>query len=96
MLEFAAFTPHHAQLTRITHSLRVQCGMVIKPKTPVEVLFPFVEKIDLVLIMTVEPGFGGQSFMEDQMAKVGEKATMYIPCVCVCVCVCVCSWCARN
>eukprot|EP00055_Hartaetosiga_balthica_P007338 m.25042 g.25042 ORF g.25042 m.25042 type:complete len:233 (+) comp5725_c0_seq1:156-854(+) len=48
----------------------MKCGMVIKPKTPVDVLFPYLEKLDTVLIMTVEPGFGGQKFMEDMMDKV--------------------------
>ena len=47
-----------------------QVGISIKPKTPVEWVFPYMEDIDLILIMTVEPGFGGQSFMEDMMPKV--------------------------
>jgi ribulose-phosphate 3-epimerase len=45
-------------------------GICLKPKSPPELIFPFLEKIDLVLLMTVEPGFGGQSFMEDMMPKV--------------------------
>ncbi|MDD3886635.1 MAG: ribulose-phosphate 3-epimerase [Victivallaceae bacterium] len=45
-------------------------GISIKPKTPAEAIFPWLDKIDLVLVMTVEPGFGGQSFMADQMPKV--------------------------
>jgi len=45
-------------------------GISLKPKTPAERLFPYLHKIDLVLIMTVEPGFGGQSFMADMMPKV--------------------------
>lgn len=45
-------------------------GICLKPDTPAEDLFPYLEKIDLVLIMTVEPGFGGQSFMSDMMPKV--------------------------
>lgn len=45
-------------------------GISLKPKTPAEKIFPYLDKIDLVLIMTVEPGFGGQSFMADMMPKV--------------------------
>jgi len=51
---------------------RVGCtvGISLKPATPAEAIFPWLDKIDLVLVMTVEPGFGGQSFMADQMGKV--------------------------
>lgn len=45
-------------------------GLSIKPNTPADAVFPYLEKIGLVLIMTVEPGFGGQSFMADMMPKV--------------------------
>ena len=45
-------------------------GISVKPKTDVSVLFPFIKDIDMVLIMTVEPGFGGQKFMGDMMDKV--------------------------
>ena len=45
-------------------------GISIKPKTSPEVLFPYLDKIDLVLVMTVEPGFGGQEFMHDCAMKI--------------------------
>jgi ribulose-phosphate 3-epimerase len=45
-------------------------GISLKPKTPAEQIFPLLDQIDLVLIMTVEPGFGGQSFMAEMMPKV--------------------------
>ena len=45
-------------------------GVSIKPKTPVEALEPILDKIDLVLVMSVEPGFGGQSFIEGSTDKV--------------------------
>lgn len=50
----------------------VKPGLVIKPNTPANAVFPYLDKIDLVLIMTVEPGFGGQSFMADMLPKVSE------------------------
>ena len=53
-------------------SRNIKAGLVIKPKTPAESVFEYLDKIDLVLIMTVEPGFGGQSFMADMMPKVKE------------------------
>ena len=45
-------------------------AMVIKPGTPAEAVFPYLDKLYMVLVMTVEPGFGGQSFMPDMMDKV--------------------------
>ncbi|MBE7711185.1 MAG: ribulose-phosphate 3-epimerase [Cyanobacteria bacterium SIG31] len=47
-------------------------GISIKPKTEPKVLLPYLDKIDLVLIMTVEPGFGGQEFMHDCAMKIPE------------------------
>ena len=48
----------------------IQAGLVIKPNTPAEAVFPYLDKLELVLVMTVEPGFGGQSFMADMLPKV--------------------------
>ncbi|MBR2578812.1 MAG: ribulose-phosphate 3-epimerase [Clostridia bacterium] len=44
-------------------------GISIKPKTDTKILFPYLKYIDVVLVMTVEPGFGGQTFMEEQLQK---------------------------
>jgi ribulose-phosphate 3-epimerase len=66
----------HAALDKIK-SLGVKCGVVVKPKTPAEAVLPFLSKCDLVLVMTVEPGFGGQKFMADMMPKVA-KLRQYI------------------
>lgn len=52
------------------HSQGVSCGIVVKPATPIELFEELLSKVDLVLIMSVEPGFGGQSFMEDMLEKV--------------------------
>lgn len=48
----------------------VKVGMSIKPKTPVEVVEPFLEDLDLLLVMSVEPGFGGQSFIPSALDKI--------------------------
>ena len=45
----------------------------MKPKTDVHAVVPYIEHVDMVLIMTVEPGFGGQKFMDDMMPKVSSK-----------------------
>lgn len=51
-------------------SFNVKVGMSIKPKTDVKVLLPFLNDLDLILIMSVEPGFGGQKFMENALDKI--------------------------
>ncbi|RHZ89898.1 hypothetical protein Glove_9g184 [Diversispora epigaea] len=48
----------------------MKVGIAIKPKTSIDLIYPFADKIDLCLVMTVEPGFGGQKFMHDCMPKV--------------------------
>lgn len=45
-------------------------GISLKPQTPVESIFPYLKDLDLVLVMSVEPGFGGQSFMEESLPKI--------------------------
>ena len=58
------------ELIDLIHNKNCKAGLCIKPNTNVEVLDKFLDKIDLVLIMSVEPGFGGQSFMPNSLDKI--------------------------
>ena len=54
------------------HKLGKKTGLSIKPGTPAETLQPYIEMLDIVLVMTVEPGFGGQKFIEAALPKISE------------------------
>ena len=73
MFHVEADTPENitAALTR-ARELGVKTGLTVKPKTPAEALEPWLSELDMVLVMTVEPGFGGQSFMADQLPKIRQ------------------------
>jgi len=59
----------HAAIDKV-HAKGKRAGVVLKPNTRAEAALPFLEKCDIILVMTVEPGFGGQKFMADMMEKV--------------------------
>ncbi|MCR5506181.1 MAG: ribulose-phosphate 3-epimerase [Bacilli bacterium] len=58
------------EVIHLIHELGARAGLSIKPGTDVKVIEPFLNHLDLVLIMSVEPGFGGQSFMENGLEKI--------------------------
>jgi ribulose-phosphate 3-epimerase len=60
---------HAATLAHI-RQLRCQCGIVLNPDTPADAVEPFLDRVDLVLVMTVQPGFGGQPFRRDTLPKI--------------------------
>jgi ribulose-phosphate 3-epimerase len=62
---------HAATLARI-HALGCKNGIVLNPGTPAEAITPFLAYVDLVLVMTVQPGFGGQSFRQDMLPKIAQ------------------------
>lgn len=69
-------TNKHEEIIDKIHALGKKAGISIKPATPTFVLEPFMKKLDLILIMTVEPGFGGQKLIPETVDKVGEVRTM--------------------
>ena len=66
-----ADTPENisAALEKI-RAMGVKTGVTLKPGTPAEAVLPWLEQVDLILVMTVEPGFGGQRFMADMLPKI--------------------------
>ena len=72
-----ADTPENIKKTlELIRSLGVKPGIVVKPKTPAEAVAPYLSMVDMVLVMTVEPGFGGQKFMADMMPKLKKLREM--------------------
>ena len=65
-----------ARLIRELHAMKSRVGLAIKPKTPLSDVKEFLSDIDVLLVMTVEPGFGGQSFMNDMLDKVRQARSI--------------------
>lgn len=69
-------TPHiHSVLQKI-HKAGVKTGIALNPGTPIEALENVIDIIDLILVMTVNPGFGGQSFLSSQLPKISKIRTI--------------------
>jgi ribulose-phosphate 3-epimerase len=75
-----AFDAKHVDGKRVRDALAAvratgaRVGLALKPATPLTAAIPFLGELDLLLVMTVEPGFGGQSFMTDMLEKIREAA----------------------
>ncbi len=65
---------HRGTLARI-RQLGCQCGLVLNPGTPADAVESLLGEVDLILVMTVQPGFGGQSFRRDMLPKIQQIAT---------------------
>ena len=59
-----------AELLRKIRRQNCKAGITLRPRTPIETLLPYLTLVDVILVMTVEPGFGGQSFMHEQVEKI--------------------------
>jgi ribulose-phosphate 3-epimerase len=66
----AEVCPRLSQLTKKIRKLNIRPGVVLNPPTPLKILHPILDEIDLVLLMSVNPGFGGQSFIPSTLKKV--------------------------
>ncbi len=62
------------ELIQTIRQAQRKVGVTLRPRTPLSTIEPYLSQVDLVLVMTVEPGFGGQSFLEDQIPKVNHLA----------------------
>lgn len=65
-------TENPKKVIDLIHSTGAKAGITIKPNTPVEAVKPYLADVEMVLIMTVEPGFGGQKFMENRVPKIQQ------------------------
>ncbi|SHI06016.1 ribulose-phosphate 3-epimerase [Sporobacter termitidis DSM 10068] len=71
VIHVEADTPERtAEALKVIRASGKRAGLSLKPKTPVDAVLPYLDLLDLILVMTVEPGFGGQKFMADQLDKV--------------------------
>lgn len=69
-------TTNVKKVIKMIKDKNLKCGISIKPKTNVDVLLPYLSEIDMVLVMSVEPGFGGQKFMDSALNKIKQLANL--------------------
>lgn len=69
-------TENPAEVINQIHQKGLKAGLSIKPATPVEAVKPYLEQVDMILVMTVEPGFGGQKYIEASTQKIKEARAL--------------------
>ena len=69
-------TTNVKKIIKMIKDKNLKCGISIKPKTNVDVLLPYLSEIDMVLVMSVEPGFGGQKFMDSALNKIKQLVNL--------------------
>ena len=68
--------PHVYRTLQLIKEMGCQAGIALNPGTSIEILKPLLPIVDLILVMTVNPGFGGQDFLESQLKKISEVRTL--------------------
>ena len=68
--------PHLHRTLQLIHAAGLKAGVALNPATPVNLVEPVIERVDLILIMSVNPGFGGQRFIESQLAKIEQARAL--------------------
>ncbi|BFZ56929.1 RIBULOSE-phosphate 3-epimerase [Savitreella phatthalungensis] len=76
-VEAVASDAHAIELIKAIHAKGMKVAAALKPSTPASAVAAYADMLDMILVMTVEPGFGGQKFMEDMMPKVQELRKRY-------------------
>lgn len=69
-----------AEVIDYIHSFGIKAGVSVKPGTDVSVVLPYIQKLELILVMTVEPGFGGQSYIEEMNEKIAKARNLIDGC----------------
>ncbi|RIO77877.1 ribulose-phosphate 3-epimerase [Staphylococcus gallinarum] len=69
-------TPHIHRVIEQIKSQNIKAGVVLNPGTPVDAILPVIRMVDYVLVMTVNPGFGGQSFISDSIEKLDQLTSI--------------------
>ena len=72
----AEATPHVHRTLQMIRQLGKRAGLAVNPATPAAAVEPLLDQVDLVCVMTVNPGFGGQAFIDGQLRKISEIAVM--------------------